>query len=57
MKEKVRDGEIIFEKVDGRVKLVDPLTNYEGREEIEWQINQRGHTILSGRRTLCPETV
>ena len=57
VQEKVRSGDIILEKVDGKSNLSDCLTKYVSREEIEWQMAQTNKVIAGGRHALCPEKV
>ena len=57
VQEKVRNGEISQEKVDGKDNLADALTKYLGREDLERHIRLTGQTIVQGRHELNPESV
>ena len=57
VQEKVRNGEVVIEKVDGKHNLSDCLTKHVGREDNEWQMCQTHQYVLSGRHAMCPETV
>ena len=55
VQEKVRNGDIVLEKVDGKVNLSACLTKYASRDDIQWQMSQTGQTVRGGRHNLCPE--
>ena len=57
VQEKVRNGEITLEKVDGKVNLADCLTKYLDKEGVEWHLRETGQYIAPGRHNLCPEMV
>ena len=57
VQEKVRNGDLVLEKVDGKFNLSDCLTKYVNREDIEWQMSQTGQAVRGGRHDLCPEIV
>ena len=57
VQQKVRLGEIVFDKVDGKDNLADALTKYVGREDLEKHIRWTGQIIMPGRHHLNPEAV
>ena len=57
IQEKVRNGDITLEKVDGEINQSDCLIKYVGREDIEWQMNETGQRLAGGRHELCPHTI
>ena len=57
VQEKVRNGDIKLCKVEGKHNLSDCLTKHVSREDIEWQLQNTGQQVSSGRHDLCPEVV
>ena len=57
VQEKVTNGEITLEKVDGKLNIADCVTKYLGKDGIEWHLRETGQRIAPGRHNLCPEIV
>jgi len=55
--EKVRNGEITVDKVDGKANLADALAKHVNKDGIIWHIRETKQKITEGRHPFFPEAV
>ena len=55
LQEKVRNGDMVIQKIDGKVNRADALTKHLGRDEVERHCRWVNHVSESGRHHLAPE--
>ena len=53
--DKVREGEFLIKKVDGKKNQAGALTKYVSLEELRWHREHGGQKECTGRHELAPD--